>query len=124
MGENAIQKKERAGGEKEEGVGGQKEIGGREREGEREKSLGGPNLSTKHSLSARRNSVTLQPRLLCTQHLGLRLQWYDTNAPVPAHLTLQAKLPNLRRLFVEARTEVEENEYSRTAVRVSRHVPG
>ncbi|KAJ5725901.1 uncharacterized protein N7483_007258, partial [Penicillium malachiteum] len=28
---------------------------------------------------------------------------------------LQANLPNLRRLFVEARTEVEENEYSRTA---------
>lgn len=28
----------------------------------------------------------------------------------------QANLPNLRRLFVEARTEVEENEYSRTAV--------
>ncbi|CAI7659815.1 unnamed protein product [Penicillium manginii] len=27
-----------------------------------------------------------------------------------------ANLPNLRRLFVEARTEVEENEYSRTAV--------
>ncbi|KAJ5623240.1 hypothetical protein N7490_011845 [Penicillium lividum] len=27
----------------------------------------------------------------------------------------QANLPNLRRLFVEARTEVEENEYSRTA---------
>ncbi|KAJ5115881.1 hypothetical protein N7492_006479 [Penicillium capsulatum] len=26
-----------------------------------------------------------------------------------------ANLPNLRRLFVEARTEVEENEYSRTA---------
>ncbi|KAJ5820111.1 hypothetical protein N7474_005702 [Penicillium riverlandense] len=29
--------------------------------------------------------------------------------------TLQANLPNLRRLFVEARTEAEENEYSRTA---------
>ncbi|KAN0071084.1 hypothetical protein V8E54_010515 [Elaphomyces granulatus] len=27
----------------------------------------------------------------------------------------QANLPNLRRLFVEARTEVEENEYSRKA---------
>ncbi|KAJ5289052.1 hypothetical protein N7478_002082 [Penicillium angulare] len=27
----------------------------------------------------------------------------------------KANLPNLRRLFVEARTEVEENEYSRTA---------
>lgn len=26
-------------------------------------------------------------------------------------------LPNLRRLFVEARTEAEENEYSRNAVR-------
>ncbi|KAJ6009225.1 hypothetical protein N7499_005354 [Penicillium canescens] len=26
-----------------------------------------------------------------------------------------ANLPNLRRLFVEARTEAEENEYSRTA---------
>ncbi|KAJ5970748.1 uncharacterized protein N7479_000666 [Penicillium vulpinum] len=26
-----------------------------------------------------------------------------------------ANLPNLRRLFVEARTEVEENEYSRKA---------
>ena len=25
-------------------------------------------------------------------------------------------MPNLRRLFVEARTEAEENEYSRTAV--------
>lgn len=34
-------------------------------------------------------------------------------------LLLQANLPNLRRLFVEARTEVEENEYSRTAVWVS-----
>ena len=29
---------------------------------------------------------------------------------------MQANLPNLRRLFVEARTEAEENEYSRTAV--------
>lgn len=29
---------------------------------------------------------------------------------------LQANLPNLRRLFVEARTVAEENEYSRTAV--------
>ncbi|CRL20507.1 unnamed protein product [Penicillium camemberti] len=28
---------------------------------------------------------------------------------------LQANLPNLRRLFVEARTEAEENEYSRKA---------
>ncbi|KAL5359752.1 hypothetical protein BJX96DRAFT_61730 [Aspergillus floccosus] len=28
---------------------------------------------------------------------------------------LMANLPNLRRLFVEARTEAEENEYSRTA---------
>ncbi|RAH43682.1 DUF5310 domain-containing protein [Aspergillus brunneoviolaceus CBS 621.78] len=27
----------------------------------------------------------------------------------------QANLPNLRRLFVEARTEAEENEHSRTA---------
>ena len=26
-------------------------------------------------------------------------------------------LPNLRRLFVEARTEAEENEYSRNAVK-------
>ncbi|BCS22274.1 DUF5310 domain-containing protein [Aspergillus puulaauensis] len=26
-----------------------------------------------------------------------------------------ANLPNLRRLFVEARSEAEENEYSRTA---------
>jgi hypothetical protein len=30
--------------------------------------------------------------------------------------TSQANLPNLRRLFVEARTEAEENEYSRKAV--------
>ena len=28
-------------------------------------------------------------------------------------------LPNLRRLFVEARTEAEENEYSRNAVSAS-----
>ena len=27
-------------------------------------------------------------------------------------------LPNLRRLFVEARTEAEENEYSRNAVSI------
>ncbi|KAJ5111259.1 hypothetical protein N7532_001794 [Penicillium argentinense] len=33
----------------------------------------------------------------------------------PRLIHLQANLPNLRRLFVEARTEVEENEYSRTA---------
>ncbi|KAJ5233589.1 uncharacterized protein N7469_005355 [Penicillium citrinum] len=31
------------------------------------------------------------------------------------NLFFMANLPNLRRLFVEARTEVEENEYSRTA---------
>jgi hypothetical protein len=30
-------------------------------------------------------------------------------------------LPNLRRLFVEARTEAEENEYSRNAVRDAHH---
>ncbi|KAJ6114676.1 hypothetical protein N7486_000454 [Penicillium sp. IBT 16267x] len=34
---------------------------------------------------------------------------------VPSLTSFQANLPNLRRLFVEARTEVEENEYSRTA---------
>ncbi|KAJ5115036.1 hypothetical protein NUU61_000795 [Penicillium alfredii] len=34
---------------------------------------------------------------------------------VPSLTHLQANLPNLRRLFVEARTEAEENEYSRTA---------
>ena len=28
----------------------------------------------------------------------------------------QANLPNLRRLFVEARTEAEESQYSRNAV--------
>jgi hypothetical protein len=38
----------------------------------------------------------------------------------PRLMQLQANLPNLRRLFVEARTEVEENEYSRTAVRRTR----
>ncbi|RAK78677.1 uncharacterized protein BO72DRAFT_67909 [Aspergillus fijiensis CBS 313.89] len=32
----------------------------------------------------------------------------------------QANLPNLRRLFVEARTEAEENEHSRTAVCIPR----
>lgn len=31
----------------------------------------------------------------------------------------QANLPNLRRLFVEARTDAEESAYSRTAVCVS-----
>ena len=31
-------------------------------------------------------------------------------------------LPNLRRLFVEARTEAEENEYSRNAVSGTRTV--
>ncbi|KAJ5692489.1 hypothetical protein N7462_001912 [Penicillium macrosclerotiorum] len=36
-------------------------------------------------------------------------------APPPTLRSPQANLPNLRRLFVEARTEVEENEYSRTA---------
>ena len=36
-------------------------------------------------------------------------------------LTIMA-LPNLRRLFVEARTEAEENEYSRNAVRYA-HTP-
>ena len=33
-------------------------------------------------------------------------------------------LPNLRRLFVEARTEAEENEYSRNAVRNSKEPRG
>ncbi|KIW37434.1 uncharacterized protein PV06_10474 [Exophiala oligosperma] len=31
-------------------------------------------------------------------------------------------LPNLRRLFVEARTEAEENEYSRNATRYAQGV--
>ncbi|KAJ5592563.1 hypothetical protein N7537_009467 [Penicillium hordei] len=37
--------------------------------------------------------------------------------PNPDHRCLNgmANLPNLRRLFVEARTEAEENEYSRKA---------
>ncbi|KAL4897751.1 hypothetical protein BDV59DRAFT_198022 [Aspergillus ambiguus] len=34
---------------------------------------------------------------------------------VPPPSTSMANLPNLRRLFVEARSEAEENEYSRTA---------
>ncbi|KGY15652.1 hypothetical protein PABG_11305 [Paracoccidioides brasiliensis Pb03] len=33
----------------------------------------------------------------------------------PAHIQYEANLPNLRRLFVESRTEAEENEYSRNA---------
>lgn len=37
-------------------------------------------------------------------------------AKLPRLTHLQANLPNLRRLFVEARTEAEENEYSRKAV--------
>ena len=32
---------------------------------------------------------------------------------------MQANLPNLRRLFVDARTEAEESSYSRNAVRLS-----
>ncbi|KUM62339.1 hypothetical protein ACN42_g4769 [Penicillium freii] len=36
-------------------------------------------------------------------------------AKSPRLTHLQANLPNLRRLFVEARTEAEENEYSRKA---------
>ena len=44
-----------------------------------------------------------KPRLSCTRPY--------TNSGSP-----QANLPNLRRLFVEARTEAEENEHSRTAV--------
>ena len=31
---------------------------------------------------------------------------------------MQANLPNLRRLFVDARTEAEESSYSRNAVRL------
>ncbi|OJJ48654.1 hypothetical protein ASPZODRAFT_14782 [Penicilliopsis zonata CBS 506.65] len=38
-------------------------------------------------------------------------QWTTLNA-IPSY---RAQLPNLRRLFVEARSEAEENEYSRTA---------
>ncbi|OGE49613.1 hypothetical protein PENARI_c020G12262 [Penicillium arizonense] len=52
-----------------------------------------------------------------TPDLRLRL-----NGELNSHLLMrqdltcmQANLPNLRRLFVEARTEAEENEYSRTA---------
>ncbi|CAG8084117.1 unnamed protein product [Penicillium salamii] len=33
----------------------------------------------------------------------------------PVYTSTMANLPNLRRLFVEARTEAEENEYSRKA---------
>ncbi len=33
----------------------------------------------------------------------------------------QANLPNLRRLFVEARTEAEESQYSRNAVSLFPH---
>ncbi|KAJ5766935.1 uncharacterized protein N7511_004551 [Penicillium nucicola] len=39
----------------------------------------------------------------------------NTLEAVPRLTYMQANLPNLRRLFVEARTEAEENEYSRTA---------
>ncbi|OJJ60726.1 hypothetical protein ASPSYDRAFT_758070 [Aspergillus sydowii CBS 593.65] len=42
-----------------------------------------------------------------------------SSPPSPFHtstpITNMANLPNLRRLFVEARSEAEENEYSRTA---------
>jgi hypothetical protein len=37
-------------------------------------------------------------------------------AKVSSLISTQANLPNLRRLFVESRTEAEENEYSRNAV--------
>jgi hypothetical protein len=35
--------------------------------------------------------------------------------------SIQANLPNLRRLFVEARTEAEESAYSRNAVSARFH---
>ena len=42
-----------------------------------------------------------------------------TNILNPSVMThTQANLPNLRRLFVDARTEAEESSYSRNAVRI------
>jgi Family of unknown function (DUF5310) len=40
-----------------------------------------------------------------------------TTTSLPPLPFQEMALPNLRRLFVEARTEAEENEYSRNAVR-------
>ncbi|OQD81974.1 hypothetical protein PENANT_c024G01624 [Penicillium antarcticum] len=56
-------------------------------------------------------NLRLLPQILSTS------QWLAqrTLATVPRLTCMQANLPNLRRLFVEARTEAEENEYSRTA---------
>lgn len=98
-----------------------------------------------HAASALRNSPTNNPQsdlrrsasatiysdLSCSipsippLRIDLAMQiWYvRPNAATPVdqvltlRINLQANLPNLRRLFVESRTEAEENEYSRNAVR-------
>lgn len=70
-------------------------------------------LST--SLSLRASSQTTFKPLTVSLN-GENLLLIPVLFEMPSLMHLQANLPNLRRLFVEARTEVEENEYSRTAV--------
>lgn len=57
-------------------------------------------------------------RLLSVTQTGQRYRSIGPISPL-----IQMALPNLRRLFVEARTEAEENEYSRNAVRGESSTP-
>ncbi|EYE91952.1 DUF5310 domain-containing protein [Aspergillus ruber CBS 135680] len=45
----------------------------------------------------------------------IKLSTERKRGSAPSDNNTMANLPNLRRLFVEARSEAEENEYSRTA---------
>jgi hypothetical protein len=90
-------------------------------DGEGEKGCLGQKLSTNGGLWAfplydlPTPSLPLELLMLLVSMVGLD---QDVMTMIVSRLMhLQANLPNLRRLFVEARTEVEENEYSRTAVR-------
>ena len=62
----------------------------------------------------------------CIRILGSRHSWtIGTSDYFSLHETRDTMaLPNLRRLFVEARTEAEENEYSRNAVSSTSHDTG
>lgn len=57
----------------------------------------------------------------------LSSQWYGIQRPTAYDSGLTARqpsnLPNLRRLFVEARTEAEESAYSRNAVGLIKKCP-
>lgn len=68
-----------------------------------------------------RSPTQIRSSLRLEHQHGMRVCW-ESFTEHTTDFNQPSNLPNLRRLFVEARTDAEESEYSRNAVRLSIHI--